>query len=251
MKAIPVIALLALTAAVGAAADATPPEQLVLTDLTFESGHGRARDQIQIRSERGRSTVWISRSRLSDDAAGIAPGEADGPVRFSISAEAGRTDCSGTRTNGVARGTCRFASAPAFEGGLQQRGVALERRRDLLTLTLVDARLALVEDFSRDGFMVRESGDLIAASALGMTGAWSHELKGAGLTAADFNDLIAARALNVDGAFLRAMAGAGYANLSAHQAVAMKAVGVTPEYAAAMNRAALAEHAIDEAGKLQ
>lgn len=249
MKALPLIPLLALCALSGAAADARPPEPLVRSDLTFEADRLSADEPIEIRSGGGHSTVSVGRSRL-EDVAGLAPGES-GTVRFAIPAEAGRTECTGTRSGESVQGACRFTSDPAFEAGLGDRGIALERRGDLVTLALVDARMALVDDLSRDGFVIAESGDLVAATALRITGAWAHELKGAGLTVSDFSDLIAARALDVDGAFLRAMAEVGYPRLSASQAVAMKAVGVTPAYAEAMNRAALAMRAIDEAGELQ
>lgn len=250
MKALPLIALLALSAVSGMAAEAPPPEPLVLGDLTFEADPSGRAARIEVRSSRGRSTVSVRRSQISE-ASGMEPGSPDGPVRFSIVAEAGRADCVGQRSSGLASGTCRFASSPAFETGLTQRDIALERRRDLLSLALVDARLALVDDLSHCGFKVGESGNLIAATALGITGGWAHELEEAGLTVGDFNDLIAARALDVDGPFLRAMASAGYPRLSAHQAVAMKAVGVTPAYATAMNRAAVAAQALNEGGGLQ
>lgn len=250
MKALPVVALLALTAVSGMAAEAPPPPPMVLTDLTFGPVHSGGSDQIEVRSNRGRSTVSVPPSRLSDTS-GMEPGSPGGPVRFSIVAEAGRADCVGQRSRGEASGTCRFVSSPIFEEGLTRRDVALERRRDLLSLALVDARLALVDDLSRCGFKVGESGDLIAATALGINGIWAHELEEAGLTVNDFNDLVAARALHIDGAFLKAMAEAGYPRMSAHQAVAMKVVGVTPSYATAMNRAAFAARALSEGGGLQ
>ena len=250
MKALPLIPLLVLCALTGAAADARPPEPLVLADLTFETDTIGPDEPIQIRSGRGHSPVSVRRSRL-EDVAGLAQDESDGAVRFAIPSEAGRTECTGNRNGEAAEGTCRFVSNPAFEAGLAERGIAFERRGDLITLALVDARMALVDDLSRDGFVIADSADLVAATALRITGAWAHELKRAGLTVKDFSDLIAARALDVDGAFLRAMAKVGYPRLSANQAVAMKAVGVTPAYAEAMNRAALAMRAIDEAGELQ
>ncbi len=193
MKALPLISLLALCALSGAAADARPPEPLVLDDLTFASSQFRKGDPIEIRSSRGQSTVSLRRTRFSG-ATGTEPDAADGLVRFTITADAGRTDCEGTRHRGVAIGRCRFVSTPAFEAGLAERGVDLDERGELVTLALVDARLTLVDELSRDGFVIEESGDLVAATALGITGAWAHEVKGAGLTVNDFSDLIAARA---------------------------------------------------------
>jgi len=247
MKALPLIALLAVTAAAGTAADNRPPAPLVLDELSFTSrGHDSSR-QIEIRSDDDRSSVSVSRARMSETQ-GL---DEDGPMRFTVAAEAGRTECQGVRHDGVAAGTCRFTSSPDFEIGLAQRGVRLEHRRDLLALALVDAKLALVDDLSRDGWAPRDSSNLIAAGALGITGAWADGLKRGGLTIAAFDDLIAARALDLDGAWLRDMAAAGYPHLTVHQAISMRAVGVTPSYAAAMNRAMDAAHAVENAGGLQ
>jgi len=248
MKALPLIALLALGAVAGTAAESEPRAPLVLDDLTFTQRAGGYGSDISIRSDDGDSQVSVDRARLSE-AVGLDGG--DGPVRFTVAAEAGRTDCQGERKNGKARGDCRFVSLPAYETGLAQRGVRLNRRRDLLALALVDAGLALVDDLSREGLRPDDSGDLIAAAALGVTGAWTHDLREAGLAIGDFEDLIAARALKVDAAFLRQMARAGYPRLTAEQAITMKAVGVTPGYAEAMNRAAEAAHEVAGAGGLQ
>lgn len=239
MKALPLIALFALAGVAGAAAETSPPEPLTIADLKFEE----TPRGVEIRTADGRSNVAINRERLSE-ASGLG---SNGPVRFAIATEAGRTDCAGTR----AKGTCRFVSSPAYETGLAQRGVKLERRRDMLALALVDARLALVDQLSRDGLAPANSGHLVAAAALGVTGAWARELKEAGLAIAEFDDLIAARALKLDGAFIRQMAAAGYPRLSARQAITMKAVGVTPAYAEAMNRVADAAQAVEGMGELQ
>jgi hypothetical protein len=246
MKALPLIALFALAGVAGAAEESSPPAPLVLDDLKFEWRDARS-GSLEMRSRDGRSSTTITRERLSD-ASGL---EANGPVRFAVAAEAGRTECAGTRKGLRASGQCRFVSSPAYETGLAQRGVELERRRDLFALALVDARLALVDELSRDGLAPADSGDLIAAAALGVTGAGARDLREAGLDIAKFDDLIAARALKLDGAFVRAMAGAGYPRLTVRQAITMKAVGVTPSYAAAMNRAADAAQQVEGMGGLQ
>lgn len=248
MKTLPFIALLALAASASTAADDRPRRPLEVSDLTFEiqppSGN------LEIRSAKGRSDVGVDRKRLSESS-GLEPGTADGSVDFAIVAEAGRTDCRGSRRGDKVTGTCRFVSEAAFEVGLAQRGVALERRRDLLALALVDARLALVDDLSRQGFPPETSGNLIAATALGVTGGWAREIREAELRVDDFEELVAARALGIDGAYLRAMAAAGFPRLTASQVTAMKAVGVTPEYAATMSRAAGAAQVLAAAEHLQ
>jgi len=241
MKVLPLIALFALVGVAGVAAESQPPAPLTIDDLTWSA---RTRDgSVEVGSNRGKSSVSIDRERLSE----ISGLDGDVPARFVVEAEAGRTECAGTRRGG----RCRFVSRPAFETGLAQRDVALERRRDLLPLALVDARLALVDQLSREHLAPRTSGELIAATALRVTGAWAHGLREAGLNIVRFEDLLAARALNLDAAFVREMGAAGYPGLSAGDAITMKAVGVTPAYAVAMNRAVRAAHAVEGAGALQ
>jgi hypothetical protein len=111
--------------------------------------------------------------------------------------------------------------------------------------------VALVDDLSREGLPIADAGQLIAASALKVTGDCVHELKAAGLRLDKLGDAFGCRALDVDGGFLRRMALAGYPQLSVNQAITMKAVGITPEYAAAMNRAIGAVSAVDQIGDLQ
>ena len=252
MKVLSLIALSALVGVAGAAAEDTVPTRALSADLTWsvETGEGDAWRSVQVRSDDGHSSVSVPISRL-DDASGLEPGAADGPVAFAIRRDAGSARCSGARSGGAAAGTCRFVSDPAFEQGLAQRRVRLGKRNNLIALALVDAHLTLVDELSREGLKIADASDLIAATALKVTGDYVHELKAAGLTLDNLGDAYAARALNLDAAFLEQMSAAGYPHLTLHQAITMKAVGVTPEYAEAMNRAAGAAHAVEGMGELQ
>lgn len=251
MKALPLIALFALAGVAGTAAEAPPSAPYVTDALTWSSdGFAAGHDRVTIRTADGEMSVGVSAERLSA-VGGLDARTPDGPVRFEVIGEAGRTACEGRRRGKRATGTCRFVSDPAFSIGLAQRGVKLKQRRTLIALALVDAHLALVDDLSREGFEIAQASDLVASTALKITGDYVRELKTAGLRLDRLNDLYAARALDVDGAFLRRMAEAGYPNLTANQAITMKAVGVTPAYADAMNRAAATAHAVEGMGELQ
>lgn len=253
MKALPLFALFALIGVAGAAAEETaPPGVLVADDLTWSTE--RRTDlgwrSVQVRTGDRHSSVSVPIPRL-DSAHGLEPGTGDGPVSFAVRREAGTAQCVGSRKGRAAAGTCRFTSNPAFEQGLERRGVRLGKRSNLIALALVDAHLALVDALSREGLPISDDSDLIAASALGVTGDYVHELKAAGLAFDKLGDVYAARALNVDAAFLREMAAAGYPHLTVEQAISFKAVGVTPAYAEAMNRAAGAARAVEGMGELQ
>jgi len=179
--------------------------------------------------------------RIADSIAHTAPG---GAVSFSLAREAGTLACTGrAEANGRGSGTCRFDPDNRFGTELARRGIPPEDSDDMLAMTLVDARIALVDDLVAQGYRFEDSGDLIAVAALHVSPAYAGELRGAGLKIDKLDDLVAARALQVDAAWLRDMAQAGYPNLDVERAIQMRALGVTPDYAMRMSRVL---HAVGE-----
>jgi hypothetical protein len=179
-----------------------------------------------------------------DDAAGImgelataslaSPGEA---VTFTVVREAGALACGGrVERAGRAAGTCRFEPDKAFTDALSGRGLPPGDSDDVLALTLVDARIALVDGLLDQGYRFDDADDLVAVAALEVTPAYAEELRGAGLKADSLDDLVAARALRIDAVWLGEMAQAGYPRLKVDQAIQMRALGVTPDYARRMSR---------------
>jgi hypothetical protein len=163
-----------------------------------------------------------------------SPGEA---VSFVATREAGALVCTGrVESAGRASGTCRFDPDARFAADLARRGLPPEDSDQLLTLTLVDAHLASVDDLTTQGFRFDDAGDLVAVAALAVTPAYAGELRDAGLKIDDLGDLVAAKALKIDGEWLHQMAQAGYPALDVDRAIQMRALGVTPEYARKMAR---------------
>jgi hypothetical protein len=162
------------------------------------------------------------------------PGEA---VTFSFVREAGSLACRGrVERAGSAAGTCRFEPDKRFTDALSRRGLPPEDSDAVLALTLVDARIALVDGLLDQGYRFDDAGDLIAVAALDVSPAYAGELRGAGMKVDDLDDLVAARALHVDATWLGEMARAGYPGLKVDQAIQMRALAVTPDYAKRMSR---------------
>jgi hypothetical protein len=169
--------------------------------------------------------------------ADLARAEVEGaPIAFALDREAGSLACTGSADeDGEAAGTCRFAPDRSFLDALAARGIEPEDD-DLLSMALVDAHLATIDDLARLGFKAEDSGDVVAISAMGVTGAYAASLAEAGLKIEDLENLIGAKAVGVDAAWVREMADAGYAGLDIEQAIEMRALDITPDYARRMAR---------------
>jgi hypothetical protein len=228
-------------AAALSAAEAPPRTYAAIDpiDWTYRDGDEPGRTRQLRFSHNGMMTSFSP-----DEAAGIMgefatasltnPGEA---VTFTLVREAGALACSGrVERTGSAAGTCRFEPDKRFTDALTRRGLPPEDSDDVLALTLVDARIALVDGLLDQGYRFDDADDLIAVAALDVSPAYAGELRGAGLKVGDLDDLVAARALHIDAAWLGEMAQAGYPGLKVEQAIQMRALGVTPDYAKRMSR---------------
>lgn len=233
-------ALMSMLACSAPTAAANP---LILTDVRWiaePAGGKRDLPRIRIQHKRSSSDHGFDGSRPYFAAAKAALArKAPGPVRFTVTHDAGTLACTGTLTAAFdGAGDCRFTSDPGFERQLNERGLSPDKRPTLLAMLLVDATIELADGLTREGVRPKDADDLIAAAALDVRPAYVRDLKSEALVLTDVGDAIACKALGVDGAYVRGLAAAGYRKLSADEVVGMKAMGVTGEYAQAMNRAA-------------
>lgn len=197
--------------------------------------------RLRLSQRKSTSDLQLDGRRAEFGAARSALGGAAGPVSFSVVHEAGRLDCSG-RLNAAfdGAGHCRFQPDAGFARALSDRGIGTPSRDQQLAMLMVDATTALADGLIGEGVRPKDGSDLIAAAALGVTGAYVHELQSGALRLTAIDDAIACKALGVDGAYVRGLAAAGYASLSSDEVVSLKALGVTPDYARSMNAAARA-----------
>jgi len=211
-----------------------------LSDIAWTvSDTAKGAPSLRIHHERSSSTFPLDGREPDLGPVTAALGSSnEGAVTFAIDREPGVLTCRGAldrRYEGS--GDCVFAPNAAFEAGLNARGLAPKRKEDLLTLTLVDADLALIDGLTRQGLAPHSTNDVIAAAALDVTPGYVAGLQSAGLDLKSIDDAVACRALGVDEAYVRGIVTAGY-EPDAHQLIAMKATGVTPEYAQKINAAA-------------
>lgn len=240
MKAILFAASAAVLTVLACAAPSTAADPLVVSDIAWKatSAGGKGEAHFRLSHKNSTSDVLLDGDRDEFGAVRTALQGGAGPVSFTIVHEAGTLACNGTLTKANAgSGSCRFTSDPAFEAALRERGLAPERRSDLLAMLMVDATIALADGLTEAGVKPVDHDDLIAAAALKVTPAYVSDLRSEAMVLTKVGDAIALKALDVDGAYVRGLAAAGYKGLSAHDVVGMKAMGVSPQYAQAMNAA--------------
>ena len=240
MKAIYLATGAALLSVIACAAPSTAADPLVLGDIEWKAtpAEGKGGPQLRISRRTSDSDVAIDGTRPELAGTEAALRGRTGPISFTVVHEAGTLACTGSLAAAFdGAGRCRFTADPAFERALASRGLAPDRRDDLLAMLTVDATIALADGLTAEGVKPKDDDDLIAAAALKVTPAYVRDLKSEALRLTDVEDAIACKALGVDGHYVRGLAAAGYRNLDPDDVVAMKAMDVSPEYAQAINRA--------------
>ncbi len=238
MKTPMIAAAAALLTIIACAAPSNAADPLVMSDIEWKATPGKNQPHFHVSHKASSSDMSLDSARAALVPVRAALQSGAGPVAFTAVQEAGTLACTGTLTRAFeGTGRCRFTSDPGFETALEARGLAPERRSDMLAMLLVDATIALADGLTDAGVKPDNTHDLIAAAALEVTPAYVRELQSEALVLTDVDDAIACKALGVDGAYVRGLASAGYRKLSADDVVGMKALGVTGDYAVAMNRA--------------
>lgn len=238
MKTPMIAATAALLTIIACAAPSNAADPLVISDIDWRAQPGKSQPHLRVSHKGSSSDVSLDSKRAGLAPARIALQGDAGPVAFTVVHDAGTLACTGTLQRAFeGAGRCRFTSDPGFEAALATRGLAPDRRSDMLAMLLVDATIALADGLTDAGVKPHDTDDLIAAAALEVTPAYVRDLQSEALVLTDVDDAIACKALGVDGAYVRGLAAAGYRKLRADDVVGMKALGVTGEYAMAMNRA--------------
>ena len=243
MKALYLAGGAALLSILACAAPTAAADPLILSDVSWvaePAGGKKGAPRVRIRHKQSSSDQALDGSRPYFAAAEAVLGQTTpGPVRFTVTHDAGTLACTGTLTRAFeGKGECSFTSDPGFERALGDRGLSPDRRSTLLAMLMVDATIELADGLAKEGVRPKDADDLIAAAALEVSPDYIRDLRSESLVLTDVEDAIACKALGVDGAYVRGLAAAGYRKLSADEVVGMKAMGVTGAYAQAMNRVA-------------
>ena len=155
------------------------------------------------------------------------------PVRFALSREAGRVDCSGNGGSGAASGICSATANPAFLALLRERGIETPQGEEVFGLISLDVRRSLIEALAAARYPAPSLDDLFGLTALGVDSAYIQALSRAGYRPPSLETLMEFKALDIDAAYVGGMRAAGYADLSPEELVQLKALDVTPEFARA------------------
>src|ERR671913_2345856 len=139
--------------------------------------------------------------------------EAGGPVRFSLTREAGTVDAEGSFQNGKGSGTFRFTGSSTFVSAMKSRGFDFEKEssRDvhgsledrLLTAAILNVTTARADDLVSAGFGNLTVGDLFKATIFKIDSAYMREMKNTGFPNLGMEELVKARIFKIDAKFVR------------------------------------------------
>ena len=210
--------------------------------FTLEPERGDpSRLKANFRSEdRGRGdNDWSTEFRPTElgglDLAGFR-GAAGRPIRFALTREAGRLDCSGNGGNSYAAGYCSFVADPAFAQLLDSQGIGRPTQEQAFGLMAVNARRELIEAVAAARYPKPSIDNLMALSALNVTGAYIGEMARAGYRPGTIDLLIEFKALDITPEWIAGLVRIGYADLPGDDLVQLKALNVTPDYVAGFER---------------
>ena len=158
------------------------------------------------------------------------------PLRFAVTREAGRLDCSGQGGNSYASGNCTFTPNAQFAQLLESRGIGRPTRKESFGLMAVDARREVIDAIAAARYPTPDIDHLMALAALDVTGDYISELARLGYRPKSLDNLVEFKALNITPEYVGAFTRAGYGNMDPEDLVQLKALNVTPEYVAAFER---------------
>lgn len=147
--------------------------------FAFQLTPDQSGNQIRARFRDFRHDDWSSSfvpSQLIglDLAAFRAPGLR--PLRFSLIREAGRIDCAGNGGSGNGSGNCTLSPDPVFAKLLQSSGVIAPTAEQTFGLVALDVRRELVSALADARYPRPTIDDLMALTAVGVTGRYINQL---------------------------------------------------------------------------
>lgn len=217
--------------------------------FTLEPERGGDRIQASFRSgERTHDNNWSTGFHPSElvglDVVGFR-GAGSRPVNFALIREAGRLDCAGHGGEAYAAGNCSFTPDAAFTQLLASRGIARPTPEQAFGLMAVNARRELIDAVAAARYPTPSIDNLMAMSALGVSGAYIRGMAAAGYRPPSIDTLIEFKALDITPQWIAGFARIGYADLPADDLVQIKALDITPEYIAGFDRVGFPHLSVD------
>lgn len=187
--------------------------------------------------------------------------EAGGPVRFSLTREAGTVDAEGSFQNGKGSGTFRFTGSSTFVSAMKSRGFDFEKEssRDvhgsleerLLAATMLNVTTARADDLASAGFGNLTVGDLFKATIFKIDSAFMREMKNTGFPNLGMEELVKARIFKIDAKFVREAAEMGFEKNQFEDLVKMSIFKITPAFVAEIRNEGLNNLSMEEIVKLK
>jgi len=208
------------------------------------------RSEANGRNENNWSTGFRPTDFVGLDLAGFR-GAGSRPLSFALIREAGRIDCSGHGGESYAAGSCNFTANPAFTQLLQSRGIGRPTDEQAFGLMAVNARRDVIDAVAAARYPTPSIDDLMALSALDVTGAYISEMSRAGYRPKSLDTLVQFKALDITPQWIAGFVRMGYANLPGDELVQLKALDITPEFIAGFDRIGYGRLPVDELVQLK
>lgn len=151
-------------------------------------------------------------------------------LRFAVTREAGRLDCTGNGGGEHASGNCRFSADPSFTRLLASRGIGRPTAHQAFGLMAVNARRDTIDAVAAAHYPTPTIDNLMALAALGVDGRYITEMARAGYRPDSVQKLVEFKALGITPQWIAGFVNIGYANVPGNGLVQMRALGITPEY---------------------
>ena len=188
--------------------------------------------------------------------------EAGGPVRFTLSREAGTVDAEGSFQNGKGSGTFRFTGSSAFVSAMKSRGFDFEKESSrgsehgsledrLLTAAILNVTTARADDLVSAGFGNLTVGDLFKATIFKIDSAFMREMKSTGFPNLGMEELVKARIFKIDATFVREAAEMGFEKHQFEDLVKMSIFKITPAFVTEIRNEGLNNLTMEEVVKLK
>jgi beta-lactamase regulating signal transducer with metallopeptidase domain len=200
---------------------------------TWQIRPSRSRDRVELSIRAGRFAD-NGEMPLSELESFISQPLADinGPVRFTISRDAGSLEIEGTLNSGSGSGTFRFVPSETFIAGLVRRGFRRPSARQLFALAQNDIGFEFVDELASQQYERPDVDTLVRASHHGVGTDFVREMGQAGYRVGTLDALIRLRDHGVDADYVRGMRVYGVSGVPADDLVRARDHGVDPEYVA-------------------
>ena len=217
------------------AAEAAPLPQPIAWTIHADEGDLRNGEvQLSLRTRAGRSQwhhsssfALASLAGLSADALRASSGR---DVAFTLSRPAGRLACEGVVRARSGAGECRFAGDTGFAEALARRGVGRPDERQLFSLAMAGADLAILDELARRGYPKPTLDEFVELGIFKVTPASIRALADSGYRLGSAKDLVKFAIFKITPDYIAELAAIGprFRRLPAETLVKYRIHKVTP-----------------------